>query len=135
MKIFREWIILCLGGGAYVGIELLWRGRSHVTMFFLGGLCFWLIGRLDLRQTVPIPIQACQGAMLVTGLEFLTGLVVNRWLGLGVWDYSEQPLNLMGQICLFYFLMWIPLSAAGIFLEDGFRWLLFSTPFPDYRWW
>ena len=126
-------VIMALGGGAYVLVELLWRGRSHISMFVLGGICFWLIGQLDRRQTIPVLGQACMGACVITGLELVTGLIVNRWLGLNVWDYSALPGNLMGQICLYYFALWIPLSAAAVFAEDGLRYLLFGTPFPQYR--
>lgn len=129
----RETAIILIGGLAYVWIELLWRGRSHISMFFLGGLCFWLIGRLDRNHPVPVLVQACLGACLVTGLELAVGLVVNCWLGLGVWDYSGLPCNLLGQICLYYFVLWIPLSAAAVVAEDGVRRLLFRTPIPQYR--
>ena len=129
----QESLIFTVGGGAYVLVELLWRGRSHISMFLLGGLCFWLIGRLDREKSIPVIRQAVLGACLVTGLELLTGLIVNCWLKLGVWDYSSQPLNFLGQICLLYFLLWIPLSAAAVFLEDALRWLLFRRPLPQYR--
>jgi len=129
----KELLIMALGGGSYVLVELLWRGRSHVSMFFLGGLCFWLIGQLDRRKPIPLVVQACLGAVVVTVLEFLTGLVVNRWLGLGVWDYSALPMNLLGQVCLYYFVLWIPLAAAAVVLEDAVRLLLFGTPMPKYR--
>lgn len=125
--------MIAIGGAAYVWIELLWRGRSHISMFLLGGLCFWLIGRLDRKQPVPVLVQACMGACLVTALELAVGLVVNCWLGLGVWDYSDLPVNFRGQICLYYFVLWIPLSAAAVVAEDGARRLLFRTPIPRYR--
>ena len=128
-----ELVIMMLGGIGYVLVELLWRGRSHVSMFLLGGLCFWIIGRLDRKGTVPLPVQACLGAAVVTALELLTGLVVNCWLGLDVWDYSTLPLNYRGQVCLYYSLLWIPLSAAAAVLEDGLRRMLFGTPMPAYR--
>ena len=128
----QECLIAVLGGGSYVLIELWWRGHSHISMFLLGGLCFWIIGRLD-RLELPVAGQACQGACIVTVLEFLTGLIVNRWLGLHVWDYSSLPLNFMGQVCLYYFVLWIPLSAAAVFLEDLLRRVLFGTPVPAYR--
>ena len=70
---------------------------------------------------------------MVTALELVTGLVVNRWLGLNVWDYSNLPMNFLGQICLPYFLLWVPLCTAAVFAEDGLRWLLFHTPLPPYR--
>lgn len=132
MRILREILMIVIGGGVYVLIELLWRGHSHVSMFVLGGLCFWLIGRLDSRWPVPVIVQACMGACLVTVLELLTGLVVNCWLGLGVWDYSSLPLNFMGQVCLYYFVLWIPLSAGAVLLDDLLRRLLFGKPFPAY---
>ena len=131
--VFQELLIVAIGGGLYVFIELLWRGRSHLSMFFLGGLCFWLIGSLNRIFAAPLLEQAVLGAALVTGLELITGLIVNRWLQLAVWDYSQLPMNLMGQICLPYFLLWIPLSAAAVLAEDGLRWLFWSTPLPSYR--
>lgn len=131
--ILQELVIGALGGGAYVLLELIWRGRSHISMFLLGGLCFWLIGRLDRGSAVPLVYQACLGAVTVTALELVTGLVVNRWLGLGVWDYSGLPMNFLGQICLYYFLLWIPLSGIAAVLEDAARWLLFGVPMPRYR--
>lgn len=135
MQIIRELTIAALGGGAYVLVEYLWRGRSHMSMFLLGGLCFWLIGRLDRKEKIPLSVQACLGAMLVTVLEFLTGLVVNLWLGLEVWDYSYLPANFMGQICLYYFVLWIPLSGMAVVLDDGLRWLLFGQKRPSYSFW
>jgi len=133
MNYKHELLVAATGGGLYLLIELLWRGRSHISMFLLGGLCFWLIGQLDRSQPLPLAVQIPLGAILVTVLELLTGLVVNCWLKLNVWDYSQITLNLWGQICLPYFLLWIPLTAAAIFAEDGLRWLLFQTPFPAYR--
>lgn len=133
MIVLHELLIAAAGGGLYILLELLWRGRSHISMFLLGGLCFWLVGQLNTRHQLPLLLQAIAGAALITILELAAGLVVNRWLGLGVWDYSAMPLNLLGQICLPYFLLWIPLSFAAIFAEDGLRWLLFGTPLPAYR--
>ena len=131
--IWQELLVAATGGGLYILIELLWRGRSHISMFLLGGLCFWLIGRMDRNHPTPVAAQAVLGAALVTALELVTGLVVNRWLGLNVWDYSNLPMNFLGQICLPYFLLWVPLCTAAVFAEDGLRWLLFHTPLPPYR--
>jgi len=131
--IWQELLVASAGGTIYMFIELLWRGRSHISMFLLGGLCFWLIGGMNRNHSTPVAIQTILGATTVTTLELITGLIVNRWLGLNVWDYSDLPMNFLGQICLPYFLLWIPLSASAIFAEDGLRWLLFGTPMPSYR--
>ena len=114
MKRWKELLVMVLGGGAYVLVELWWRGRSHISMFLLGGLCFWLIGQLDRHRAIPVALQACQGACVVTGLELVTGLVVNRWLGLDVWDYSGLPMNFLGQICPLFTFLWIPVAFAAM---------------------
>lgn len=108
-----------LGGLAYVGVELLWRGHSHWTMALLGGLCFVAIGLLNEGLYPPsLPVQMLMGAAIVTVAELLTGLIVNVWLGLDVWDYSGMPLNLWGQICLPYSCAWVLLAGVAVKLED-----------------
>ena len=42
--------------------------------------------------------QSVIGAVIVLAVEFISGCVLNLWLGLGVWDYSNQPGNVLGQI-------------------------------------
>jgi uncharacterized membrane protein len=49
-------------------------------------------------------------------IEYLGGLIFNRWLGLKLWDYSDKPLNLQGQICLFVSIGWVLASAVFVFL-------------------
>jgi len=133
MKQWKEWLLAALGGGCYVLLELLWRGRSHWTMFVLGGLCFQLIGCLNRRQTMPLALQACLGAMIVTALELLTGITVNLLLDWNVWDYSALPANFLGQICLYYFVLWIPISAAAALAGNWLRHRLFGAPMPQIR--
>lgn len=119
-----EGFLFLVGGMLYTWIEILWRGWTHWTMFILGGACFVV---LDLLNEFKIPWhwcllrQAVVGAAIVTGFEFITGCIVNLWLGWNVWDYSDLPFNLLGQICLYFFLLWIPMSMAGIVLGDWIR--------------
>lgn len=123
------------GGILYLAIEIIWRGHSHWTMFVLGGLCFVCLGLLNevIPWEMPLWQQALIGACIITGLEFLTGCIVNLWLGLGVWDYSGMPGNLLGQICPQYFLLWVPVSTAAIVLDDWIRYLGFDEERPHYR--
>ena len=107
MKNALKHITLALIGGIlYYGIELLWRGYSHISMFLLGAICFLVIGLLNELFTWEMTLltQSIIGAAIITALEFITGLIVNVWLGLGVWDYSGLPFNIMGQICLPFYL-------------------------------
>ena len=111
MKITKVLGLFALGGSAYVGLELLWRGRSHPSMFAAGGTCFLLLGKL--RETrLPDPVRPVAGAGLITAVELLTGLLVNR--DYHVWDYRTLPGNFKGQICLPFSLLWIPVASLGM---------------------
>lgn len=128
-------ILFSLGGIFYLLIELLWRGYSHWTMFALGGLCFVLIGVINEFYTFEIPlfIQMVIGTFIITVLEFITGCIVNLTLHLNVWDYSDMPLNIMGQICLPYMLLWFLLSPVCIIVDDYLRHYFFGEEKPHYK--
>ena len=78
--------------------------------------------------------QAVISALIITTFEFITGCIVNLWLGWNVWDYSELPCNLLGQISLFSSIVWVGLSLVGIVLDDFIRWKFFGEEKPHYRW-
>lgn len=111
MKIGKKAALFTLGGGAYVGLELLYRGRSHVSMFCAGGLCFLLLGGLR-RQTIPQPAKLAAGAGIITAVELTTGLLVNR--DYHVWDYRQLPGNFRGQICPKFMALWLPVTALAM---------------------
>lgn len=124
-----------IGGLLYIALEILWRGYSHWTMFVLGGLCFIGLGLINeiLPWDMPLWQQVLIGACLITALEFLTGCVVNLWLGWRVWDYSHMPGNVLGQICPQYFTYWLPVSVAGIVLDDWLRFRWWGEEHPHYN--
>ena len=116
MKIWKTAVLFYLGGSAYMLLEFLWRGRSHGSMFLLGGLCFLLVGgRLGRATRIPLALRLILGAGVITALELATGLAVNR--DHSIWDYREMPCQFRGQICLMYSLLWIPVSllAMGLY--------------------
>ena len=99
-----------------MGLELLWRGRSHGSMFLAGGLCFLLIGHLgEVEPKLPLILRAPVGAAIITMVELGVGLVANR--SYAVWDYRDQPGNLWGQICPLFTVLWIPVAllAMGLY--------------------
>lgn len=134
----RHWvkhlILMMIGGALYVLLELLWRGYSHWTMFFLGGMCFVVLGLLNeiIPWEVPLWRQALLGTAIVTAAEFITGCVVNLWFRWRVWNYSHMPGNILGQICPQYMILWLPVSIAGIMLDDWLRYWLFGEEKPHY---
>lgn len=134
-RLLNKYITLFdVGGLLYVLLELLWRGRSHWTMFVLGGLCFVALGLINevLPWDMPLWQQMLLGACIVTALEFLTGCMVNLWLGWDVWDYSGLPGNILGQISPQFFALWLPVSLTGIVLDDWLRYWWFSEERPKY---
>ena len=78
-------------------------------MFFAGGTCFLLLGKL---KPLPPWAKAVVGAGIITAVELAAGLLINRKYT--VWDYRNAPFNFMGQICLPYSLLWMPVALAGI---------------------
>lgn len=121
MKLFKALLFFCFGGAAYVGLELLWRGRSHRSMFLAGGTCFLLLGNLSRRKNPAVRALGSTG--IITSVELLTGLLANR--DHRVWDYRNMPWNFRGQICLAFSLLWIPLGLLAMalyrLLEKPFR--------------
>lgn len=117
MEVLRKISLFTLGGGGYVGLELLWRGRSHVSMFVAGGVCFLLLGGLNrVQPRLPLPLRCIAGAGIITAVELAAGMLCNREYR--VWDYRHVPFNFMGQICLPYSLLWIPVSLGAMALYE-----------------
>ncbi len=96
-------------------IEILWRGHSHWSMFLVGGTCFHLIGRIGtkLRRHSLLTIGAAC-SIAVTAVEYISGCLFNLRLKLNVWDYSDMPANIKGQICLPYSALWGGLSLLAL---------------------
>ena len=107
--------LFCIGGGAYNVIEILWRGHSHWSMFLVGGACFHLIGKIGIRlQRRGVLVKGTACAAAVTVVEYVSGCLFNRCLKLNVWDYSNLPINLHGQVCLLYSVLWGGLGLLAI---------------------
>lgn len=118
MKLSIILLTFFLGGTIYVLLELLWRGRSHVSMFCAGGLALLLLHGLFLRFALPLFAQCLVGGLVITAIEFVVGAIVNVRLKLNVWDYSKMPLNLYGQVCLPFSLLWCLLTLPISFLSS-----------------
>ena len=128
-------LLFVFGGLMYMGVEILFRGYTHLSMFFVGGLCFVLVGGINekLPWNMAFVSQMMIASLLVTAVEFFAGVVLNLLLGLGVWDYSTLPYNLLGQISLIFSVGWFFLSAIGILLDDWLRYLIYGEERPHYK--
>ena len=127
-SVLKALILFCIGGIAYLLIEILWRGHSHWSMFFLGGACFFIVGLINEHSdyNAPLVFDMILASFIITTLEFIAGYILNIRLNLNVWDYSDLPFNIMGQVCLPYMGLWFVLSFFCIMIDDALRRYLFG---------
>jgi uncharacterized membrane protein len=93
--------LFILGGAIYYLAEVLFRGYSHWSMFLLGGFVFIFAG---LQNEVtdwdePFWKQLMKVWCFTLASEFIVGCWVNLIFKWNVWDYSNLPGNLFGQVC------------------------------------
>ncbi len=114
-KLEKDFIVFNFSGICYIFIEMMWRGQSHYTMFFTGGLCFFVLYKIyDRYKKLKFFQKYLIGATVITFIEFLAGYIVNILFGMKVWNYSTLPFNILGQICLLYSFLW---GFLGVFIE------------------
>lgn len=139
------WVLSVLmwtwGGAAYFLLEVAYktaRGepeRISWTMLVLAAILCIPIERAgaEMPWDVPLWIQAAGCAVLVTATELIAGLILNVWLGLGVWDYSDLWGNLWGQICPQFAAIWWGLCLVFIPVFDWMRYAVAGGERPRYR--
>lgn len=118
MRITRNAFLAFLGGlVAYPLIELIYRGWTHWTMSLLGGFCFMAAYLVyEGLPHRPLWFRAVVSGIIITELEFITGMIVNVLLRWEVWDYSHLWGNVAGQICPLFTFFWMLLSFADMLL-------------------
>ncbi|MBR6106968.1 MAG: hypothetical protein IKQ39_03075 [Oscillospiraceae bacterium] len=99
---------------AYCLFEIALRGRTHWTMGLLGGISLALLYSMEHRLDAPRTVRALLGALFVTAAEFTVGVFDNLIMGWQVWDYSDRPFNLLGQICPLFTVVWFVLCLFGL---------------------
>lgn len=117
-----------------MGIEILWRGHTDISMMVVGGLCGFLVGRLNEHPKFyerKMWEQCLTGALITLCIEFISGMILNVWLKLNIWDYSGEFGNVYGQICLPYAGWWFLLMPLAIFTDDWLRYKLFGEKKPS----
>lgn len=137
IKNIIKYIILGgIGGITYIIIELLYRGYSHWTMFIVSANAFILIGLINefISWDMELWKQMLIGSGIVTALEFMSGYIFNIKLGWHIWDYSNVPFNIMGQVCLPFTIAWFFISLIAIVADDYLRYWLFDEEKPHYKW-
>ncbi len=68
-----------------------------------------------------LPFKCFIGGITVTVIEFVFGVIFNLILKKGVWDYSDKPYNLFGQVCLLFSVLWGLLCIVAIPLAHSVK--------------
>jgi len=106
LKLKEYFLVPLFGGIGYSTLEILWRGYTHWTMALTGGiglLVLYIVAGLTQWGFWKKCFNSC---LCLTCLELMVGTVVNLYMNWHVWDYSDQPGNLFGQICPLYTVFW-----------------------------
>lgn len=114
MKMFFNYLIAALiGGFGYCLIEIMYRGRTHYSMFFAGAIVLSTFYYINTNFQMSIWMKCLIGMLIITGIELIFGIAFNIILKEHVWDYSNVPLNFLGQICVPFSLIWFALSGVA----------------------
>ena len=105
-KLKRSLAVFIIGAAGYTLIEILWRGYSHISMAVTGGVCFMLLCLIQRYLLIPFFMKCIFGMLIISIIELTAGLVLNILFGMNVWDYSHEAMNILGQVCLKYSLLW-----------------------------
>lgn len=134
IRIKKDLILIFIMGALYMVLEGVWRGWTNIAMLFVGGLCGYLIGLLNERPAFnnnQMWKQCLIGTIIVLLVEFASGMILNVYLHLGIWDYSNIWGNVYGQICIPYTFLWFSLVPTVIYVDDYLRHLLFMEEAPQ----
>ena len=130
----KYFIIFTLGSTMYPLLEILWRGYSHFSMALAGGIGFLTLFFLSKKfKNVNLIEKSLYGAISITIIELIFGIIFNIILKMNVWDYSSYPINFLGQICLEYFILWTFLSLVLFPICRAIETKIFSVYFKNIK--
>ena len=122
-------LILLFAFYSFIGwvIEVVYRSasqREFINAGFLYGPFVSLYGFgavfIILLESVihqwPLPVKIITYGIILTFIEYLTGLILEKTFKLKLWDYSDNKFNLQGRICLLFSLLWTILALIFVTL-------------------
>ena len=136
-KVIPYGVIFVTSGLIYIMLELLWRGRTHWTMFLCAGLCGLVMANINnnwLEFDTDFRIQVFVSALMCSTFEFFFGIIFNG--DFSIWDYRGMwgTIHALGdQVNVIFFGIWIIISVFGLPLLDWIQWKLEVAEEPYYR--
>ena len=124
MKFSQYKFAFLMGYFMYSLIEILNRGYTHWTMSLTGGAILAILYAINSHHAMTLIRSCFIGAVIITAVEFAVGVFDNLIMDWHVWDYSDMPLNVLGQICphftVYWFLLCIPAYYLCMFIRRKF---------------
>ncbi len=122
-------VLFVIGGSAGWLLELFYRRLAHgkwINPGFLTGPCLPLYGSgvlvlyffssIDMsfikNSTLRSIFAIAVLTVLLTIIEFITGIVFTEKFNVKLWDYSKRPGNIKGVICPLFSVIWGAIGAA-----------------------
>lgn len=121
MKLSQELFAFLMGFFIYSLLEIVNRGYTHWTMSLTGGVVLAIMYSVNSRRTMTLIKSCFIGAFVITAIEFAVGIFDNIIMDWNVWDYSDMPLNVLGQICLPFSVLWFLLCVPAFYLCRGIK--------------
>lgn len=125
--------IYIFSGIIYYLIEVLYRGYSFLSMFFLAGVCGIFLFLLNNIFTYEMDflLQTIISSIVCTFLEYCTGMLINQ--NFNIWDYRGLFGTFgNGQVNIFFSCAWGIISLFAIPLFDYIDWHYFNYK-PDIK--
>ena len=136
-----QWLLLfyfyCFCGWCIESAHVSIRSKKLVNRGFMrgpflplygsGGIMMLVVSAPFQENIVLVYIAGCLGA---TVLEYVTGVTMEALFRVRYWDYSNQPFNFQGQVCLGTSLSWGLLTILMTeFVHKPVEKLMFMIPF------
>ena len=81
-------------------------------LMLYGTAALILTGSVSLIHEYPVFVKAGVYFVLTTGIELISGFNARYFFNARLWDYSGQPFNYKGHICLKFSIYWVALAFA-----------------------
>ena len=112
----RKW----LNPGFLMGPALPLYGFGLVSLFVMSLLPY--VGHDNIAPfslgTDQVVIAILAMGLMMTLIEYIAGLIFIKGLKIKLWDYSDEPFNIQGIICLKFSIIWTVIAAVYYFLSN-----------------
>lgn len=107
----RKWI----NPGFLVGPCLPLYGFGLVFLFIISFLPYVGLEQNAENRVVQVITTILTMGVVMTVIEYIAGLIFIKGMKIKLWDYSDEPLNLQGIICIRFSIIWTVLAAVYYF--------------------